>query len=327
MAIKIVVQNRIIPSTDYRPTGAMRLSSSPLTTIEELREKSPTSVVALKTLSDTNAVALTSLPIFKRQFSSQSGSIPASSIFGDGSLIQVSVSVPAKLPTSGPVYFDVSVSSVKTGARPTVERRFNAFDGLANKLRWDSIAVGAPDLPPKTPWWQLGSANRLNATQLTERAAGLQLWSSFVLQQPEALKHPDVCVFFGLPPKRISLEELAQAEEALLKLQAIGRGFLARGETSEATARRKLAGAPSIRRALLFTLMLLPLGLLAACAAAPDATCCVPAILTAAVGLPAILSAAKPPMTAIAPKTAPAPSKKWAWKWGQKKEKRGTTGQ
>lgn len=84
---------------------------------------------------------------------SMGSSTPTSSVgypdFSGGSL-KVCVALPEELPSSGPVYFDVSVVTVLGSSRDkVVQRRYSAFDALANKLRWAGIAIGAPDLPPK----------------------------------------------------------------------------------------------------------------------------------------------------------------------------------
>jgi hypothetical protein len=49
---------------------------------------------------------------------------------------------------------------------------------------------------------------------LKARASTLQLWASFVLAQSDALKHPDVAVFFGLPAD-LEPDQLEEAEAAL----------------------------------------------------------------------------------------------------------------
>jgi len=131
---------------------------------------------------------------------------------------------------AGPVYYALETTSVAFGRTDAVYRRFKAFDALAAKLHWDRVAVGAPDLPQKLP------APGYNVSMLVERAAGLQLWANFIIAQPDALTHPDVCAFFGLP-SRVDSDQVAQAERALIKMQAAGRGFLSRSNTPDVSSR------------------------------------------------------------------------------------------
>jgi hypothetical protein len=72
---------------------------------------------------------------------------------------------------------------------------------------------------------------------LKARASTLQLWASFVLAQSDALKHPDVAVFFGLPAD-LEPDQLEEAEAALVKLQAMSRGYLARSDLTTANLAR-----------------------------------------------------------------------------------------
>ncbi|KOO30087.1 hypothetical protein Ctob_004207 [Chrysochromulina tobinii] len=184
-------------------------------------------------------------------------STPASSIFGEGSSVKVRVSVPDELPATGPVFFEVEVRSAALRKIIVVQRRFKAFDALASKLQWDRIAIGAPDLPPKLP------APGYDYMALKARASTLQLWASFVLAQSDALKHPDVAVFFGLPAD-LEPDQLEEAEAALVKLQAMSRGYLARSDLTTANLARhsnppKRGGL--LRGVLVLSVLMMALGL------------------------------------------------------------------
>ena len=91
-------------------------------------------------------------------------------------------------------------------------------------------------------------------TALKARASTLQLWASFVLAQSDALKHPDVAVFFGLPAD-LEPDQLEEAEAALVKLQAMSRGYLARSDLTIANLARH--SNPPKRRGLLRGVFLL----------------------------------------------------------------------
>jgi len=202
-------------------------------------------------------------------------SISASSVNGiDRGAIRVRVSAPETLPTDGPVFFNVEVRSAALPGRvQTVSRRFKAFDGLVGRLHWDRVGwtIGAPDLPPKFP------APGYNAVALADRAEGLQLWAAFILSQPEALKHPDVCVFFGLPAD-LDPDEVAAAETALLKMQAVSRGFLARASSAgvDASSRSLLGDGSSSSGSTLRAVLVLSL------------LCAIVAALTAAILMPTV---------------------------------------
>jgi hypothetical protein len=100
-------------------------------------------------------------------------------------------------------------------------------------------------------------------TALKARASTLQLWASFVLAQSDALKHPDVAVFFGLPAD-LEPDQLEEAEAALVKLQAMSRGYLARSDLTAANLARhsnppKRGGL--LRGVFLLSVLLMVLGL------------------------------------------------------------------
>ena len=162
-----------------------------------------------------------------------------------GILFQVEVLV-EEVPAFGPVFFTVRLSTVASGVsnRPVwaVSRRYSAFDALQAKLRWDGLLMSGPELPPKKP------PPGYDLDALTERACGLARWANYVLEQPAALRHPDVIVFFDLPRTHQAdlAADLANAEAALLRLQAVGRGFLSRNTLSPTNSARRMASGEMV---------------------------------------------------------------------------------
>ena len=68
-------------------------------------------------------------------------------------LYTVRVRVPAELPSSGPVFFAVTVKQSGANNEWVVDRRYSAFEALKTELWWKQIAKAvSPDLfPPKFP--------------------------------------------------------------------------------------------------------------------------------------------------------------------------------
>ena len=84
-----------------------------------------------------------------------------------------------------------------------------------------------------------------------------------MLAQSDALKHPDVAVFFGLPAD-LEPDQLEEAEAALVKLQAMSRGYLARSDLTIANLARhsnppKRGGL--LRGVLVLSVLMMVLGL------------------------------------------------------------------
>ena len=146
-----------------------------------------------------------------------------------GELYSVQVGVPTTLPDSGPVFFDIVVQNEMDGKKWHVTRRYQAFDALANELELQQVAMSAGAFPPKRP-----SPNR-DMGQLLMRAALLEAWSIAVLRDQEALALPAVVSFFGFDaPRNISATGLADAQCALVRIQAASRLRLSRKRSSSA---------------------------------------------------------------------------------------------
>ena len=151
-------------------------------------------------------------------------SSPTGSLSDRSAMLTVAVSVPDEV--TSPVFFHVEVRYALTGDVWVVKRRYSQFDELAKQIRSNNTLICTPDLPPKLP---PPGANR---TLLMDRASGLQMWSSCLLQQPDALCDNVILDFFGLPYEDNNLTSklltAADLEGALLRLQAASRGFLVR---------------------------------------------------------------------------------------------------
>jgi hypothetical protein len=144
---------------------------------------------------------------------------------------------------------------------------------------------------------------------LKARASTLQLWASFVLAQSDALKHPDVAVFFGLPAD-LEPDQLEEAEAALVKLQAMSRGYLARSDLTTANLARhsnppKRGGL--LRGVLVLSVLMMVLGFglrLEALKTAPWTLAPVVLVPVALAKAPAT-ALAKAPATALGPAPRP----------------------
>ena len=154
-----------------------------------------------------------------------------------------------------PVFYQVSVSNCHRGTEWRLSRRYQAFDSVHSHLRFWRRAPDGLELPPKHP------KPGLDPARIAERAAGLQAWAAEVLSSDSALREAKVIAFFSLP--RVCDEaELAEAEAALLRIQAAVRGQRSRQSCVEMRKERVLmtskATPSAVRLFLLLLLLLFP---------------------------------------------------------------------
>jgi len=103
------------------------------------------------------------------------------------------VAAPPEPPSSGPVFFVITVRNHAEAATWTVDRRYSECDALKSTIAKRQLAIAAHPLPPKHP--QPG----YDVLALAERASGLESWAHALLSDADALGAPEVLTFFGLP--------------------------------------------------------------------------------------------------------------------------------
>lgn len=149
-----------------------------------------------------------------------------------GDLYSVTVETPKDLPSTGAVYFTITVTSQLRGVEWVVERRFSDFDSLRGDLFFrfgvhNKFPAKAPD-----PGY--------DTLLLAERAEALQAWSQELLENDRSLKSAAVLAFFGLDaPKKSVAADLSKAQKYVVKLQALTRGHLYRKHKARNTLGRR----------------------------------------------------------------------------------------
>jgi len=189
-----------------------------------------------------------------RRSNSNSSLLSTASTFTRTTQFSVTVQVPDEALTE-PVFYQVSVSNCHRGTEWRLSRRYQAFDSVHSHLRFWRRAPDGLELPPKHP------KPGLDPARIAERAAGLQAWAAEVLSSDSALREAKVIAFFSLP--RVCDEaELAEAEAALLRIQAAVRGQRSRQSCVEMRKERVLmtskATPSAVRLFLLLLLLLFP---------------------------------------------------------------------
>jgi len=147
----------------------------------------------------------------------------------------VTVAAPEVIRTEDPVFYTLTVHNNLRGTSWTVQRRFSQFDELNHILWWQRAGIDPELFPPKLP------PPGHDVFKLRIRAAALEAWASQVLRVA-SLGLPALVAFFQLDPPRDGCattdEEVREAEAAIVRLQAMGRGYSARSLTASPARRR-----------------------------------------------------------------------------------------